>query len=33
MDILIVEDEAEIAQLIQMTLEKEGFSCRISRTN
>lgn len=31
MDILIVEDEAEIAQLIQLTLEKEGFSCRISR--
>ncbi|MBO3457179.1 response regulator transcription factor [Aetokthonos hydrillicola Thurmond2011] len=31
MDILIVEDEAEIAQLIQLTLEKEGFSCQISR--
>jgi DNA-binding response OmpR family regulator len=31
MDILIVEDEAEIAQLIKLTLEKEGFSCRISR--
>lgn len=31
MDILIVEDEAEIAQLIQLALEKEGFSCRISR--
>jgi two-component system, OmpR family, alkaline phosphatase synthesis response regulator PhoP len=31
MDILIVEDETEIAQLIQMTLEKEGFNCRISR--
>ncbi|BAZ12076.1 two component transcriptional regulator, winged helix family protein [Calothrix sp. NIES-4071] len=31
MDILIVEDEAEIAQLIQLTLEKEGFSCRVSR--
>lgn len=31
MDILIIEDEAEIAQLIQLTLEKEGFSCRISR--
>lgn len=30
MDILIVEDEPEIAQLIQMSLEKEGFSCRIS---
>lgn len=31
MDILIVEDEAEIAQLIQLYLEKEGFSCRICR--
>lgn len=31
MDILIVEDETEIAQLIQLTLEKEGFSCQISR--
>ncbi|MBD2298681.1 MULTISPECIES: response regulator transcription factor [Nostocales] len=31
MDILIVEDEAEIAQLIQLALEKEGFSCRVSR--
>ncbi len=31
MDILIVEDELEIAQLIQLSLEKEGFSCRISR--
>ena len=31
MDILIVEDETEIAQLIQLTLEKEGFSCRVSR--
>ncbi|MGH7999590.1 MAG: response regulator [Brasilonema sp.] len=30
MDILIIEDEPEIAQLIQMSLEKEGFSCRIS---
>jgi DNA-binding response OmpR family regulator len=30
MDILIVEDEAEIAQLIQMTLEKEGFNCQVS---
>jgi len=27
MDILIVEDEPEIAQLIQLTLEREGFSC------
>ena len=27
MDILIVEDEREIAQLIQLTLEREGFSC------
>jgi DNA-binding response OmpR family regulator len=31
MDILIVEDEPEIAQLILLSLEKEGFSCRISR--
>lgn len=31
MDILIVEDEAEIAQLIQLYLEKEGFSCQICR--
>jgi DNA-binding response OmpR family regulator len=31
MDILIVEDEAEIAQLIQLYLEKEGFTCRICR--
>lgn len=31
MDILIVEDEAEIAQLIQLYLDKEGFSCRICR--
>ncbi len=31
MDILIVEDEAEIAQLVQLYLEKEGFSCRICR--
>lgn len=29
MEILIVEDEVEIAQLIQLYLEKEGFSCRI----
>ncbi len=27
MDILIVEDEPQIAQLIQLTLEREGFSC------
>jgi DNA-binding response OmpR family regulator len=27
MEILIVEDEVEIAQLIQLYLEKEGFSC------
>lgn len=27
MDILIVEDEPEIAKLIQLRLEKEGFSC------
>ena len=31
MDILIVEDEAEIAQLIQLYLEKEGFSCHACR--
>ena len=31
MDILIVEDEAEISQLIQLYLEKEGFSCRVCR--
>lgn len=31
MEILIVEDEAEIAQLIQLYLEKEGFTCRICR--
>lgn len=31
MDILIVEDEAEIAQLIKLYLEKEGFSCHICR--
>ncbi|NEP55968.1 MAG: response regulator transcription factor [Symploca sp. SIO2G7] len=27
MNILIVEDEAEIAKLIQLTLEREGFNC------
>ncbi len=31
MDILIVEDEPEIAKLIQLSLEKEGFVCQISR--
>jgi two-component system OmpR family response regulator len=31
MEILIVEDEPEIAQLIQLYLEKEGFSCRTCR--
>ena len=31
MDILIVEDEPEIARLIQLALEKEGFFSRISR--
>ncbi|WP_017314267.1 response regulator [Mastigocladopsis repens] len=31
MEILIVEDEVEIAQLIQLYLEKEGFSCRQCR--
>ena len=31
MQILIVEDEAEIAELLQLYLEKEGFACRICR--
>lgn len=31
MNILIVEDEAEITQLIQLYLEKEGFTCRTCR--
>jgi len=31
MDILIVEDEAEIAELIQLYLSKEGFKCHICR--
>lgn len=31
MEILIVEDEYEIAKLIQLTLEKEGFICRSCR--
>ncbi|MFQ4141475.1 response regulator transcription factor [Chlorogloeopsis sp. ULAP02] len=31
MEILIVEDELEIAQLIQLYLEREGFSCRHCR--
>lgn len=31
MDILIVEDEIEIAQLIQLYLDKEGFACRTCR--
>lgn len=31
MDILIVEDEPEIARLIQLSLEKEGFSCLLCR--
>jgi two-component system OmpR family response regulator len=31
MNILIVEDEPEISQLIQLYLEKEGFSCRACR--
>ena len=31
MDILIVEDEPEIAKLIQMALEAEGFSCHQCR--
>ena len=31
MDILIVEDEPEIARLIQLSLEKEGFVCHSIR--
>jgi two-component system, OmpR family, alkaline phosphatase synthesis response regulator PhoP len=31
MQILIVEDEAEIADLLHLYLEKEGFTCRICR--
>jgi two-component system, OmpR family, alkaline phosphatase synthesis response regulator PhoP len=31
MQILIVEDEAEIAELLQLYLEKEGFTCRMCR--
>lgn len=31
MNILIVEDESEIAQLIKLYLEKEGFTCQICR--
>lgn len=31
MNILIVEDEAEIAQLIQIYLQKEGFTCHLCR--
>lgn len=31
MQILIVEDEVEIAELLQLYLEKEGFTCRICR--
>lgn len=30
MEILIVEDEREIAQLIEQTLAREGFSCQIA---
>jgi two-component system, OmpR family, alkaline phosphatase synthesis response regulator PhoP len=30
MEILIVEDEQEIAQLIEQTLTKESFSCRVA---
>ena len=30
MEILIVEDEPEIAQLIQETLVREGFSCQVA---
>ena len=31
MQILIVEDEIEIAELLQLYLEKEGFTCRVCR--
>jgi len=31
MDILIVEDEADIAELIQLYLSKEGFNCHVCR--
>jgi len=31
MDILIIEDEPEIAKLIQLSLEREGFSCHWCR--
>ncbi len=31
MDILIIEDEPEIARLIQLTLDTEGFSCHTCR--
>lgn len=31
MNILIVEDEAEIAQLIRLYLEKDGFTCTLCR--
>lgn len=30
MEILIIEDEQEIAQLIEQTLTKESFSCRVA---
>lgn len=31
MQILIIEDEVEIADLLQLYLEKEGFTCRVCR--
>lgn len=31
MEILIVEDESEIARLIEQTLERESFTCRVAR--
>ena len=31
MDILIVEDDAEIAELIRSTLDREGFQTHVSR--
>ena len=30
--VLIVEDDSNIAQLLQLYLEKEGFETRIART-
>ncbi|MFM6895860.1 MAG: response regulator, partial [Microcystis panniformis] len=30
MDIVIIEDEIEIAHLIQQTLERESFNCHLA---